>query len=338
VGVHDGDLAPGGALLPGGAMSPSIEVRPYAVGDEKAIAHLFERSYGRSLGEAAWCWRFLDSPGGPGVVALGWDGPTLAGHHAVSRVRFSISGEELATGLSGTTMTDPAYRGLGLFSLLAQSVYRSMEDAGMAFVWGFPNTMSHRGFIRDLGWHDVYEIPTFRLDLSQEKALPVRDDRAVGLQAFDSRFDRLWERLRSENRIAARRDRDSLTWRYLLNPTERYEILGLIQLDELLGYAVLKEYLQELHVVDILAPRDQTEVGESLVVSAAQLAKERGLSAVSMWLSVVHPLHRALERLGFRNEGPVTYLGARLLRPLPPGSNLFDFRDWYFTMGDSDVY
>ena len=57
-----------------------------------------------------------------------------------------------------------------------------------------------------------------------------------------------------------------------------------------------------------------------------------------MWLSVVHPLHRALERLGFRNEGPVTYLGARLLRPLPPGSNLFDFRDWYFTMGDSDVY
>lgn len=319
-------------------MSPNIDIRPYAAGDDETIEALFQRAFGRSVGEAAWCWRFRDSPGGPGVVALGWDGPTLASHYGVSRVRFSISGEEIATGLSGTTMTDPGYRGLGLFPLLAQSVYRSMEAAGMAFVWGFPNTMSHRGFIRDLGWHDVYEIPTFCLDLSPEKALPGRDDRVVGLEAFDPRFDLLWERLRSENRIAARRDRASLTWRYLANPTARYEILGLFQSDELLGYAVLKEYRPVLHIIDILGPRNQTDVGGSLVVAAAHLARERGLSAVSMWLNVVHPLHQALEKLGFRNDGPVTYLGARQLRPLPPGANLLDFRDWYFGMGDSDVY
>lgn len=56
------------------------------------------------------------------------------------------------TGLSGTTMTHPEYRGKGLFPVLARSTYARMKAANMAMVWGFPNAMSHRGFVRNLNW------------------------------------------------------------------------------------------------------------------------------------------------------------------------------------------
>jgi len=48
-------------------------------------------------------------------------------------------------------------------------------------------------------------------------------------------------------------------------------------------------------------------------------------------------LHHALEKIGFKPEGPVTYLGGLVLNPAIDKS-FYDFRGWYFTMSDSDVF
>lgn len=48
-------------------------------------------------------------------------------------------------------------------------------------------------------------------------------------------------------------------------------------------------------------------------------------------------MHHALEKMGFQPEGAVTYLGGLALQP-EFGDTLYDFRNWYFTMGDSDVF
>jgi len=311
-----------------------FEFRSYQEGDETAILDLFRQSYGCDLGLKVWAWRFRDNPAGPGVIDLSWDGNTLAAHYAVTAVAMRIAGQDWQTGLSGTTMTHPNYRGQGLFPILARNTYERMTKSGMAMVYGFPNAMSHRGFIKDLGWADIYEIPTFRLPLSGAVSLPAPGPALVELQQFDKRFDLLWEQVKDDFPVVTKRDQRHLQWRYVDNPIERFRILAYGDADSLLGYAVFKRYQDELQVVDLLTVQD-IEIGVRLLSGVAQAADAEVAAAISLWLGVTHPLHHALERFGFRLGEPVTYFGALAFRNQVEISN---FRNWYLAMGDSDVF
>jgi GNAT superfamily N-acetyltransferase len=318
-------------------VSSELEIRPYQTGDKKHILELFRQSYGRDLDERFWAWRFRDGPAGTGVIYLSWDGDVLAAHYAVTPVIMRINGQDWLTGLSGTTMTHPDYRGRGLFPRLAQRTYAYMTEAGMGLVWGFPNALSHRGFVCNLEWVDIYEVPTFRLSLQGRLSLPTPSDDVVESEGFDARFDRLWKRVKDGYPIITRRDRPYLQWRYVENPAERYRILAHVEDESLLGYAVFKRYQDELQIVDILAVQD-TDVGLGLISRVAQIALEESAMSISLWLNVTHPLHHALEKRGFRNGEPVTYLGGLALQSDLPLPELYDFRNWYLTMGDSDVF
>jgi len=58
-----------------------------------------------------------------------------------------------------------------------------------------------------------------------------------------------------------------------------------------------------------------------------------------MWLNYTLPLHRELEKYGFANKEPITYLGAKLFKSVYKNAGRsFDFRNWYLTMSDSDVF
>jgi hypothetical protein len=310
---------------------------PYAVGDEGAICRLFEHIYGRALPVESWRWRFLDGPDGPGIQELAWHGPRLVSHFAVSRVAAFVQGAAVGSGLTGTIMTDSEFRGRRLFQKLAAQVYETFAGSDGGFVWGFPNAVSHRGFVRDLEWRDIHEIPVLRLDLAGIKPTPACAHEVVQVPGFSTHFDKLWQEVKRGYTVIACRDRRHLEWRYARKPGERYRVLGYFDHEELRGYAVFKRYEDELQVVDILTVPDE-DVGVALISSAVELAQQEAACAIGMWLNVAHPLHRALEKLGFRLEGPVTYFGGRVLRPGLPERELYDYRCWYLTMGDSDVY
>jgi GNAT superfamily N-acetyltransferase len=318
-------------------VTSELEIRPYQSGDRKHILSLFRQSYGRGLDECLWAWRFRNGPAGAGVIYLCWDRNILAAHYAVTPVVMRINDQNWPTGLSGTTMTHPDYRGRGLFPRLARRTYTYMAESGMGLVWGFPNTLSHRGFVRNLSWVDIYEVPTFRLPLQEPPSLSTPGDAVLELKGFDARFDRLWNQVKDDYPIIARRDQQYLQWRYAENPAEHYRILAHVEDETLLGYAVFKRYQNELQIVDVLTVQD-TDVGLALVSRAAQIALEEPAASVSLWLNVTHPLHHALEKRGFRNGEPVTYFGGLALQPDLPAVDLYDFRNWYLTMGDSDVF
>jgi GNAT superfamily N-acetyltransferase len=313
-----------------------LDIRPYAPGDEDAIQDLFQKSYGRSLPLEVWRWRFQDNPAGPAIIELAWDGPTLAGHYAVSRVALRARGRDVATGLSGTTMTHPGYRGIGLFPALARRTYECMRREGMAMVWGFPNANSHRGFVQDLGWMDISEIPFLRLSMEKASPWAAVSDAFVELAEVDGRFDSLWEAAAPRDGVSVRRDCRHLTWRFESNPTETYRTLACVEGGGLKGYAVFKRYDTEIQIVDILAA--DTDTGSRIVSRMVEMALSESASAVCLWLNCSDPLHWALERRGFVNGAPVTYFGGLALEAGFEACGAYDFRNWYLTMGDSDVY
>jgi GNAT superfamily N-acetyltransferase len=315
-----------------------VHIRPFQRGDESAIVGLFRDSFGRPIDTETWAWRYQKTPEGPGIVRLAWDGDVLAAHYAVSTVSFCIDGKEWLTGLSGTTMTHPRYRGLGLFPAMAEEVYAEMGRGGRAMVWGFPNKMSHHSFVQKLGWTDIYEIPTFRLCLENAVSLPAPGREVVFLGQFDDRFDALWDKAKGDYRVIGRRDRRFLAWRYAYCPFERYRIMGYVKEEQLLGYAVIKRYRDEVHIVDLFTRLRDLTAAEQLVRHAVEFSRGHGARSLSLWLNVSHPLHRSLEKYGFRNEAPVAYWGGRGLSPAVADQTLYDFRNWHLAMGDSDVY
>lgn len=315
------------------------EFRQFNPGDEKAIERLFELSYQRRLPEGIWQWRFKDNPCNSSWIQLAWHKDMLVGHYAVIETILQIDGIEVRTGLSGTTMTHPDHRRKGLFSVLARDTYARMMESGVVTVWGFPNAVSHRGFVRILGWKDIYEVPVFRIDSSNMGRLfdATDNDSIEEVEDFDSRFDDLWQKVKNGYSVISKRDSRYLRWRYLRNPGVHYRIITFSDKGNLKGYAVFNRYQGTIQVVDILTVQD-VEVGIQLVASVARIAKREAATSVGLWLSVSYPLHHALERVGFRNSEPITYFGALVLQPAPSLPVIYDFHQWYLTMGDSDVF
>lgn len=303
--------------------------------DRDAIIRLFREAYSRPLGPSVWDWRFGRNPAGRGMIELAWDGSILAGHYAVSPVRMRIRGKDALAGLSGTTMTHASHRGLGLFPALARRTYARARRAGHVLVMGFPNKNSHRGLVRDLGWKDIHEVSKFSARVSAIGRTG-HDSGIVELTHFDRRFDPLWDEVKDDCPISVVRDRRYLQWRYVDNPGDQYRIFACEDRRTIAGYAVLKRYEKELHIVDILS-RD-ADTGVRLVRRAATVAAEQGLRVLSTWLNPGLELHRELERLGFQPGAPVTYFCVLPLAPEAGMRAARDYRNWYLTMGDSDVY
>lgn len=313
-----------------------LDVRPYRPGDEPAIRELFQRTYGREMSSTYWRWRFVESPGGHAFIELAWDGDTLAGHYAVTPLRMLVGGATIRAGLSGTTMTHRDYRGRGLFVDLARSTYARMADEGLDYVWGFPNTNSHRGFIERLEWFDIHEVPTLegRID-----ALPAPPQSAHGIEEIQratGEVDALWERLRSETSVSVIRDAAYLNWRFADNPAEQYRLFVHRGAQECDGLAVTKRYGDAVQVVEVLAD-DDSDAGLALIEEAVRSARSQGAARVNLWLNVGTRLHRRLEKWGMVPTAPVTYLGAASLRA--EASQAFrSYRNWRISMSDSDVY
>ena len=313
-------------------MTKPVTFREYRPGDEAAILELFRIVYDREMSLQAWQWRFQQSPGGPGVIELAFDGDKLVGHYAVTSIRLAHRGEVRLSGLSGTTMTHPDARGAGLFTDLAKRAYERMRAQGAACVWGFPNSNSHRGFIRSLGWSDIHEIPFFTLELGSGPEVgagrhvePLRD--VEGL-------DDLWARCVGQHDWSVVRDAAYVRWRFLTHPGQAYTLHSLRDDSGLLGYVVVKEYGASLQIVDVLAAATADAV--DLVKHVIGVARASGKTRVDLWLTLTSPLHHELERLGFRPGGPVTYFGAAPLALACEG--IFEPGRWRYAMSDSDVF
>jgi len=318
-------------------VSENLAIKSYKQGDEYAILKLFEDTFGKQMSMDYWQWRFMGNPTRKAIIDMAWDNDVLASHYSVSPVILSVQGMEYTTGLSGTTMTHPDYRRRALFPTLAERTYARMASEGMAMVWGFPNnTFSHRRIVRDLEWEDIHLVPNFRKLLTEGRPFPEPTNNLIELANVDARFDLLWSQAKGKYRILAKRDMSYLNWRYERNPMHEYTLFGHVTDDLLLGYAICKHYLNDIDLVDILSMDDA--VGFDLVCGVAKWATARKAEAINMWLNFTTPLYRKLEGFGFYNGEPITYFGGRILQSKPDGSEIYNFKNWHLTMGDSDVY
>ena len=291
----------------------TVDIRPYQPGDESAILSLFAESHpGREMSLAEWTWRYPANPAGPGYVMLGWEGSRLVAHYATMSRSVLANGARIRTELSVNTMTAPSHRGQRLFQRLTEATYSALEADGIAAVWGFPNSMSHRIFVRDLGWRNLGVIPFLRCPLDGRRTESGGLDGVVEIERGDSRIDSLWHRCAGQLDIAGVTDGAYCRWRFSDARGEKYRLLALPAADGALeALAVWKIFREEAQVVLVLAADEQAR--KAMLEAVLATARQDRMSSVAVWCSLHDRSHLELERLGFTLDAPVTYLGWRPL-------------------------
>jgi hypothetical protein len=312
-----------------------MKILPYKQGDEHFILDLFECSFGKKLSLDYWNWRFANHPSGLKMIMLMWDGERLVGHYALSPMRLIIEKQEILTALSMTTMTHPDYAGKGIFTQLANALYEEEHSKnGLAAVWGFPNVNSHYGFIKNLKWSNLEQIPSFSIDTEVIRATESNI-------AVDVNFKNNKRYANESARVRACYDQNYLSWRYERNPSNSYVIFEKNIRDEY-AYAVVKKFdsyaysgAKELDVLEWQVPADEILQMEFFSAIKNHFADSH-VRCINMWMPLHDMRHVQLEKLGFRNRLPITYFGIRVMDS--NYDDLLDCRNWHYSLGYSDIY
>jgi hypothetical protein len=314
-----------------------MKIRDYHPNDEKQILNLFEATFSKKLSEDFWRWRFENNPAGKHMIKLMWDGEILAGHYAVSPVHLNVEGQTVLTALSMTTMTHPDYAGKGIFAALAKELYDDcFNKHNVSAVWGFPNSNSHYGFIKNLGWYDLEQIPLFTA--GSGSIAKVNAEKIKVIERFTNEHHDTVTALTENFSVKTERSKEYLEWRYNNNPSNKYSIFEFAE-NDMRYFAVAKIYKgpggNEIDIVELAFPAE-FDLLLQLMNRILQHYGGNEQYKLNMWLPLRDPKHILLEKMGFSNTAPVTYAGIRIL-----GNNfsqLQNSKDWYYSMGDSDIY
>jgi predicted N-acetyltransferase YhbS len=314
-----------------------MEIKPYQTGDEKQILELFNISFGKPLSEVYWKWRFADHPEKKMMIMLMWDGEQLVGHYAVSPVRMFVEKEEVLTALSMTTMTHPDYAGRGIFKELAEALYSTEKSANnLAAVWGYPNNNSHYGFLKNVQWKNLEQVPTFSIDtkLIEETENQIQVGSGFGPRhaVGDSN---------ANFKVQIKRDAAYLNWRYATNPVNEYVLFESEHEGEI-HFVVAKKFGSfqeagkfEADILEWELPAD-LKIQQQFLSAIKNHFGASQLARVNMWIPLNDPRHIQLEKIGFRNLAPITYSGIRLLNP--EFGSMLNVGNWHYNMGYSDIY
>ncbi|MBU2565734.1 MAG: GNAT family N-acetyltransferase, partial [Candidatus Thermoplasmatota archaeon] len=143
-------------------MEQKWEMRRYKEGDEKGICVLFEKVFGKTMGKTEsinhWNWEYKNNPNNRLEIFLATDKNKIVGHYAVIPIKMKIEANDYLTTLSLDTMMHKDYRGQGMFSVLAKTLYKELEKSGIPITYGFPNINSIKG-CKKLEWFEIADLP-----------------------------------------------------------------------------------------------------------------------------------------------------------------------------------
>jgi GNAT superfamily N-acetyltransferase len=308
-----------------------------------ALMHSVGRSH---IDDPEFEWWFERNPSSPRLISLAHADGRVVGVAAMSFFRTLVEGREELTAVPVHVATESRFRRLGVFSELELRNEDEAAAAGAPLTVTFPNSASHRIFVRDLGWQDlpgrrVWARPlstgaVVRYAVRRESSggglcAPSPDPRA-GVKPID-RFGpdagALWRSTATANQFV--RDESFLNWRYVDSPRD-YRRFGAYRGGELRGFAVVghavKHGVSSGFLADLVAP-EETERVALLRRCVAELAP--GTDALIAL--VPHGHRRAFLRAGFLpTHKRIRFVGKSLDGRVVPGAN------WHFTLGDFDFF
>lgn len=323
-------------------------------------------------------WRYLKyyetNPHGPPLFFFAHDGESdrFVGIAALFPTTLRVRGQLVSAAVPGDFAVDADHRGFGPAVRLQRTLLSTLPRAGLGLAFGTPNKLSEP-VIRRAGYTDLGRLTKFVKVLKTKAALeryvrrrvvtrsasaiadPVlslisrerryRRSRRFGVEtpeAFDERFELVWEVGRRRSEVTSERSSRLLNWKFETARTDgsrRYSIFALLSAaDEVVGYVVFFVRRNNVrHIVDF-ASLESDDVTDALLAEFILDARADGASAISLeHVGGPSLLTRRLRAFGFV---PVQH-GLTFFVYVPDESpfarEVLARENWYLLAGDIDI-
>ncbi len=316
-----------------------VKIENFDLRYKQKILHLHKISFNRRKSNTYWNWRFnnkfLKKPFGK----IAFLKEKIISHYIVQPVKYKIKNEQKNILLSLWTMTDHKYfkRNIGLLHVLMKETYKISKKKKFSFVIGFANKKSHLIFTR---WFEFKEI---KIMDEIVKSLPLKYNskkilECVQITKFDHTFTNFYKNQNIiKNKIHIPRTSKNLNWRYIEKPDKEYKCYKILKEKKHAGYFILKNYLgKKCQIIDFLIISN-SDVYNTIIKQSIQFAKENNLTEISLWAPKNSSFYNYLKKIGFEERRMETYF---IIKKIDGSidNDVENFKNWYITMGDSDVF
>lgn len=340
--------------------------------DFSRLIRLTESSYpGREISDQQYLdWEYKQNPAGKALINVALEGEKCVAQYLVIPRDFQVDGEIVKASLSVNTLTHPMHRGNSLFPKLAELNYLLCIQQKCLFTLGVPNANSYPVFIDKLSFQALGRVPfllkTFQpqsvlwnlftkkrtkkgtdieLDLSE---IPTAAD--PGVSFFDPDKDLelyrpFMNKFRETKKVAVYRSADYLRWRYISIPIRKYYLLKYIESGEMKAMAVVRA--REIYGLKCLILMDfvchDEKAADNLLQHLFNISRNNDLQLIICAMQGAAPEFQFLKKAGFYKV-PEKFLPQQLDLILRIHTDsvlserIRDFKSWFFTFGDYDIF
>jgi len=270
----------------------------------------------------------------------------IVGQYSTQRYEAFYFGEKMMASLSFDTGTHPDYRRQGIFKTIGDHHFKEEGKQNIHFSTGFPNENFWPGGIK-FGWHGLCPIPLLenhnisKISIEKNTNYEIRE-----IETFDEEFRGFSQNFKDQIPIYLNRTQKYLNWRFVEKPNlkdkhynySKFKILD--RSGEMKSFIVTKFFQSEnqkiLHLVDFLAPNDEV-LYHMILRFLVEMAKTNDRNAISMFLNKCHPFSEYLKKYGFKYAETNRVYIIRANDNTLDKDTLFEEKNHFMTMGDSDV-
>jgi len=309
--------------------------------DEELVLSLWEAAFQNQIKASLWQWKYIDNPydttiilckntrGEPVVFYGGIPFASTCHGRSVKMIHLS------------DIMSHPDYRGSGVFIHTANAYFDTFGNRDdVAVMYGFPGKYHFDIGVKYLQYSHLGKGAAFltgKVDMIK-KMTPSPGTLTRAHEANED-FDNLWQTLKKVYPFTVVRDKAYLKWRFFNHPAKNYEIWCLENRgkNNYCGYMVLNLEGEKAIIVDMLLPDSKNLVAD-MAGSVALMMEKRGFTTMETWLPETHFLVTLLKSAGFeQNPEPIGIIPT--IRLFDKELDLADSgRDFYYTMGDGDLF
>ncbi len=313
-----------------------VEIRTVEYSKAKGqLLDLFRASFGHTMSEEFWNWKYLQNPLTDPEVIVALDNGRIVGARPFLLAEMWLGSERVIVAQHCDTMVHPEYQGRGIFKRMGEFAIRDLKEKGFALSYGFPGPMSRPGFLRQ-GWRTVAQTETLFRPLKSKKLISYKlgnkilgaglgllydnflDTRIQPVQICGSFQVKLFDRfaadelkevdsLRDASAIDLVRKERYLRWRFDSHPEHDYRHIVVKKDEKLVGYAVIRvnarpDGVVEGIIVDYLVRHADVDCFRVLIGKCLNELKESGCDIVTVWaFSVANLREQLLKHFGFKS-------------------------------------
>jgi len=338
--------------------------------EKSEILNLAMKAFGKGelIEPEFFDWQYKKNPEGDAVVVTVKDpdnNNAIIGVNAFLPMSFGYNQKIVRCFLSCNSIIDPDYRKKGIFTQLVSKIPEIFAKKEFSIIYGIPNLNSRKIFSQN-HFLEISKLPLLvkPLNLSsyfdsqfsnilkpfdifwKPKVSPSPDIKFLENE-ITSEFDELMNKSLNRSTIIHFRNKEFLQWRYIKHPTRDYKILTLRNNSKLSGYIVTREmeiFSKKIGViVDFMLDSsiEQKTNFQNLVKTALLDFWKNDISIVIATSKFGMIEEQILRKSGFF-KAP-SFLKQEQI-PLIISTfnenfeNFKNFDEWYFVLGDYDVF